>query len=484
MGLSAQHPSARAIPPASDFGVFSLDTVEVGRHANLNVTCRVSRGPQTPSWFRVPPLFPDQIPRGYWFARESEAQESPFGAWPVPNGHAFSMARFVLAGFGSDQGWREDTHPRYVVDLTGDRRGDIVGFGNDGVWVSLGDGSGGFSPPTFVLAAFAPNEGGWSTARHPRVMADLTGNGRRDIVGFGDDGVWVSLGDGAGGFSPPTFVLAGFGFNQGWRVERHQRFVVDLTGDGRADLLGFGDDGVVVALGDGSGGFGTPHLVQTDEAFRVGGNADHPDLLADLTGDGRPDLVSLGSAGVWTSLNNGDGTFATAREGLHALCVFQGWQADRHPRFVADVTGEGRADIVAFGDQGVQVARGRGDGTFDPPLHLVSFFGRQAMPDLEWHVGRDPRLLADLTGNGVMDVVGFGDDGIWVLVLDTTGPKSPQFCVPDLGFDTGWREGKHHRLAADLTGDGRADMVGFGDAGVYVCLNEGTGPVPRPILSP
>jgi hypothetical protein len=47
----------------------------------------------------------------------------------------------------------------------------------------------------------------------------------------------------------------------------------------------------------------------------------------------------------------------------------------------------------------------------------------------------------------------------------------------------GWREGMHHRLAADLTGDGRADVLGFGDAGVYVCLNEGSGPSPRPIAT-
>ena len=240
---------------------------------------------------------------------------------------------------------------------------------------------------------------------------------------------------------------------------------------------------MVVALGDGAGGFGPPQVVQIADPFRFGANADHPDLLVDLTGDGRPDLLNFGSAGVFTSLNIGDGTFAPPREGLHALCLFQGWQADRHPRFVADVTGDGRADIVAFGDQGVQVARGRGDGTFDPPVHLASFFGRQRMPELEWQVGRNPRLLADLTGNGAMDVVGFGDDGLWALVLDTKGPKSPQFCVPDLGFNMGWREGKHHRLAADLTGDGRADVVGFGDAGVYICLNEGTGPVPRPIAT-
>ena len=427
MGLDAQHPAARPRPPATDFGVYSLDTIEVDRTTGFNVTCRVSRRKGLVSWLRVPPLTPDQVPRGYRFVSEAEAEESPFGAWAVPNGQAFSMARFVLAGFGSDQGWREDTHPRFVADLTGDGRGDIVGFG--------------------------------------------------------DDGVWVSLGNGAGGFAAPVFALASFGFNQGWRVDQHARFVVDLTGDGRADLLGFGDDGVVVALGDGAGGFGPPQVVQIADPFRFGANADHPDLLVDLTGDGRPDLLNFGSAGVFTSLNIGDGTFAPPREGLHALCLFQGWQADRHPRFVADVTGDGRADIVAFGDQGVQVARGRGDGTFDPPVHLASFFGRQRMPELEWQVGRNPRLLADLTGNGAMDVVGFGDDGLWALVLDTKGPKSPQFCVPDLGFNMGWREGKHHRLAADLTGDGRADIVGFGDAGVYICLNEGTGPVPRPIAT-
>jgi hypothetical protein len=483
MGLDAQHPAARPRPPATDFGVYSLDTIEVDRTTGFNVTCRVSRRKGLVSWLRVPPLTPDQVPRGYRFVSEAEAEESPFGAWAVPNGQAFSMARFVLAGFGSDQGWREDTHPRFVADLTGDGRGDIVGFGDDGVWVSLGNGSGGFAAAVFTLAAYAPNAGGWSTSRHPRLLADLTGHGRRDIVGFGDDGVWVSLGNGAGGFAAPVFALAGFGFNQGWRVDQHARFVVDLTGDGRADLLGFGDDGVVVAVGDGAGGFGPPQVVQIADPFRFGANADHPDLLVDLTGDGRPDLLNFGSAGVFTSLNIGDGTFAPPREGLHALCLFQGWQADRHPRFVADVTGDGRADIVAFGDQGVQVARGRGDGTFDPPVHLASFFGRQRMPELEWQVGRNPRLLADLTGNGAMDVVGFGDDGLWALVLDTKGPKSPQFCVPDLGFNMGWREGKHHRLAADLTGDGRADVVGFGDAGVYICLNEGTGPVPRPIAT-
>jgi hypothetical protein len=43
----------------------------------------------------------------------------------------------------------------------------------------------------------------------------------------------------------------------------------------------------------------------------------------------------------------------------------QSWQANRHPRMLADVDGDGRADIVAFGTAGVYTAIGRGDGSFD-----------------------------------------------------------------------------------------------------------------------
>jgi phospholipase C len=42
-------------------------------------------------------------------------------------------------------------------------------------------------------------------------VTDLTGDGRADIIGFGDDGVWTSLGNGNGTFQPAQFVLADFG---------------------------------------------------------------------------------------------------------------------------------------------------------------------------------------------------------------------------------------------------------------------------------
>ena len=143
MGLSAQHPAIRAKSTVADFGVYSLDSIEVDRASNLNVTCRIPESLTSPLWYRVPPLLPDQVPRGYRFARGDDAEESPHGAWAIPNCHAFSLPRLALAGLGSDHGWRADSHPRFLGNLTGHGSRDIVGFGNDGVWVRWATDQGG-----------------------------------------------------------------------------------------------------------------------------------------------------------------------------------------------------------------------------------------------------------------------------------------------------------------------------------------------------
>jgi len=54
----------------------------------------------------------------------------------------------------------------------------------------------------------------------------------------------------------PNLVVANFGYDAGgWRVEQHPRFLADLTGDGRADIVGFGNAGVYVSLNNGNGSF-------------------------------------------------------------------------------------------------------------------------------------------------------------------------------------------------------------------------------------
>ncbi len=248
----------------------------------------------------------------------------------------------VVTDFGYNAGgWRVTRHPRFLADLTGDGRADIVGFGQTGVRVALNNGNGTFTPPQLVVANFGYNAGSWRITKHPRFLADLTGDGRADIVGFGDDGVRVSLNNANGTFAAPQLVVADFGYNAGgWRVEKHPRFVADLTGDGRADIVGFGQGGVWVALNNGNGTFAAPQLVVADFGYNAGGwrVAKHARLLADLTGDGRADIVGFGQGGVWVALNNGNGTFAAPQLVVADFgYTAGGWRITKHPRFLADL---------------------------------------------------------------------------------------------------------------------------------------------------
>jgi hypothetical protein len=246
-----------------------------------------------------------------------------------------------------------------MADTTGDGRADIVGFGNAGVYVSYAQADGSYSAPVLVVADFGYEAGGWRVEQHPRFMADTTGDGRADIVGFGNAGVYVSYAQADGSYSAPQFVLADFGYEAGgWRVEQHPRFMADTTGDGRADIVAFGNDGVYVARAQADGSFAAPEFVVADFGYNAGGwrVEQHPRFVADVNGDGRADIVGFGNAGVYVSYAQADGTFS-APELLIADYGHEagGWRVEFHPRFLADITGDGRADIVGFGNQGVFV---------------------------------------------------------------------------------------------------------------------------------
>ena len=380
--------------------------------------------------------------------------------------------QLLVRNFGYNAGgWRVDQHPRLMADTSGSGRADIVGFGNAGAYVSRALADGRFETPVLVVNNFGYTAGGWRVDRHPRFLADLTGDGRADIVGFGNDGVWVSLNNGDGTFQSQVLAVGNFGYNAGgWRVDQHPRLLADLTGDGRADIVGFGNAGVWVSLNNGNGTFQNPQLVVANFGYNAGGwrVERHPRFLADLTGDGRADIVGFGNDGVWVSLNNGNGTFqnpqlVVANFGYNA----GGWRVDMHPRLLADVSGDGRADIIGFGNDGVWVSRNNGNGTFQNPQLLVNNFGYNAGG---WRVNQHPRFLADTTGDGRADIVGFGNAGVFVSRLLADGTfEAPGLVITNFGYNAGgWRVDQHPRFLADTTGDGRADIVGFGNAGVYV----------------
>jgi hypothetical protein len=94
--------------------------------------------------------------------------------------------------FGYDQGWRTEVHARTLADVDGDRAKDVVAFGDAGVWVALADGAGGFGATKFVIANFGYDAGAWRVARHPRLLADVDRDGTSDLVAFGGSDVNVA----------------------------------------------------------------------------------------------------------------------------------------------------------------------------------------------------------------------------------------------------------------------------------------------------
>ncbi|MEU5282093.1 FG-GAP-like repeat-containing protein [Streptomyces asoensis] len=381
---------------------------------------------------------------------------------------------------GAHPGWWAGLGARFLADTTGAGRADIVALKPaKGVVTSCSRGDGTFDEDERVLHPLAPS----ASPADLWTLADTTGTGRPDVIVLGADGVRVSVQDESGAFAPAGGkpVLKAFGHGTqagGWQADKHPRFLVGTTGNGRLDLVGCHDDGVWISLLDEDGKFaplpGEPVLRAFGHDEKAGGwLADaHPRFLADTTGDGRTDIVGCHDDGVWVSLQDEDGTFAEPLYVLDQFGTDQGWDsAEEHPRFLIRSAGDGAADIIGFGPQGVVVARGRGDGTFESPQLVLNDFGHAQ----GWTGRKHLRFLADVTGDGNPDIVGFGDEGVWASHNRGDGRfDQAQLVCRGFGYSDeagAWRVDHHPRFLADITGDGRVDIVGFGGSGVFVARN-------------
>ena len=346
---------------------------------------------------------------------------------------------------------------------------------NGGVVLELGNR---FANPSSVpLNDFLARAGGWSSQdQFPRQIADVNGDGFSDIVGFGQAGVLVSFGSANGSFSGAGLALADFGFASGWTSDdQFHRELVDVNGDGRADIVGFGTAGTFVSLAGADGTFSKPILGIVDFGINQGWAAQNGLVRAvgDVNGDGKADIVGFSNAGTVVSLGNGDGTFKSVSLDLVNFGVKQGWTSDDlFHRTLADVNGDGADDIIGFGTAGTWIALANGNGTFETPLLAIENFGR----DQGWS-SQDSfaRNVADVNGDGYADVVGFGYAGTYVAYGNANGSfSSLQLDVLNFGADQGWTsDSSYHRELADLNNDGAIDVIGFGQMDVLASYNQG-----------
>jgi hypothetical protein len=272
---------------------------------------------------------------------------------------------------------------------------------------------------------------------------DLDGDGDVDLVMSTHDAYVVATNDG-GRFSTRSVSSL---------MRRGPVALADVDGDGALDLLNHASDearSVHVRRGDGAGGFSTGRTVLFS-----------PENLArdlevhDLDGDGDLDVVAAIPFGAVVWYREGS-TFAAP------------YAVDLDPNAaqsiaVGDLDGDGFADLVAgtgrYTAPGVAVALADGSGGFRP----ARTFGTELVDGQ----GRTDVAVADVTGDGHLDVVAASDDAEPALAL-LTGDGSGGF-VTTATYVAGARTS---RLAiGDLDGDGQLDVVND----ETVLFNDGAG---------
>ena len=226
-------------------------------------------------------------------------------------------------------------------DVNGDGFVDLaalprLGFGPR-VW--LGDGTGRWTESSEGLN---PRQRSCGGGLH---FGDANNDGFQDlIVADHCQGVFVYLGDGAGGWEMVTQALcpkndALSAFRAQMHLGAEDLAIGDVNGDGNLDIVvgGSDDGGINVYFGDGSGREWTlqdDNLPKKEWANRV--------VLADVNDDGRLDLLASSGAGPRVWLGDGSGGWTPSSEGLPSPMLkglYNGLD-------VGDINGDGRMDFV------------------------------------------------------------------------------------------------------------------------------------------
>jgi hypothetical protein len=369
-----------------------------------------------------------------------------------------------------------------AVDMNHDGKTDLIVASVSAVQILLSKGDGSFSAGKIYSTL---NRSGQTSTNV--VAADFNGDGKLDLaasntllLGNGDgtlhgnevipglSGSGITADFNKDGHPDLAFVRSGTGGNENldiWLNDGKANFTLahtyqiplpmqlsgatvtgaaDLNADGNTDLVGYVNSkfnwSVFVLLGNGDGSFGAP----ITSSGGPGGLSITGFTLADLNGDGKPDLIVVipGSADVNVLLNNGDGTFAAPVQ------YFAGTPDGNV--VAADLNKDGKLDaIVGTNSNGIAVLLGNGDGTFQPTTYITN-----TACGLACGLSSALASLAafDFNGDRNEDVVIATNSAMQVLLGKGDGSFTAQAA-------TGAVLGGPLQIA-DFNGDGKADLLG------------------------
>ena len=274
--------------------------------------------------------------------------------------------------FGTASRWHDWFAQNGVIpalgDFNGDGRDDLWAVNPDSVWVAtaraVGSGGGDFMGPGYSRIGIArPSD-------IPRV-GDVDGNGRADLVLFTADAnadVYVAL-------ATPTGLDAPRPWHGDFAREGHTPILADVDGDGKKDIVSFdqGVDGattVRVALSNGMR-FGTSVTVG-HTYFGIATETPGAGFFNRDTSRRYEDIVTFlrnGTGDVYVGLSNG-ATFSTGAPWR------SGFGTPTSALLTGDVNGDGLTDILKFTqDSAADVFVSRSSGaTFLAPYRAHDYF--------------------------------------------------------------------------------------------------------------
>ncbi len=268
------------------------------------------------------------------------------------------------------------------------------------------------------------------------MLGDIDADGRADLVtiGIGYVGVTRSQGRSFGNYE--TGLSGPF-----WGP--YGTFLCDVDGDKKADLVAATSYGVPVrrSVANKYGPLGGDLFGGYETWYGAGYYGTYGTFCSDIDGDGRADLVVLngGSISVMRSTGSSFGPIETAWP--------QGFNG-AHGNLFGDVDGDGKADLVGLADGYVAVLHGTGSTSQGLLANYSNWYGQS-------YYGTHGTYLADVDGDGKADLVALNDDGVWV--IRSTGSS---FAGPPIRWwSSAFYGTRPSTFMGDIDGDGRADMV-------------------------
>ena len=277
-------------------------------------------------------------------------------------------ARLSTTLFRDVEGWAQ---PKYYEtirfgDVNADGKDDVCARGSAGVQCHLSAGA----TPLAIAVTGPPlsDAQGWGEAKYYSTfqLADVTGDGAADLCYRGYWGLYCSVTSVANGTA--TFSagqpVATLGDPDGWGEPRYYSTIrfVDLDDDGKADVCYRGAYGLFCRQSQSSGGLVAmaPETMVAPLTDAAGwGLPEYYGTIryADLDADGHRDVCYRSSLGVECRRLTDGATIAGP-----PLTDAAGW---RNPALyqtigLADVTGDGRADLCARWPVGLACWRSRG----------------------------------------------------------------------------------------------------------------------------